>query len=162
MRGSRSSAIGKEPRGRSSDFPGRRSRIARVTAAGLCRTLTGFPDSPVGLATSGHLGAVAVTIASRSVPPDLSPLDGPPHASERGAAPRRVDVVGIGADGWSSLAEASRALVAEASVVLGSARQLALLPAVEGQRRRPWGRPFGASLPLTLAAHADDEVVVLA
>ncbi len=105
---------------------------------------------------------MAVTIASRSVPPDLSPLDGPPHASERGAAPRRVDIVGIGADGWSSLAEASRALVGEASVVLGSARQLALLPVVEGQRRRPWGRPFGDSLLRTLAAHADDEVVVLA
>ncbi len=33
-------------RGRSSDLPGHSWRSARFTAAGLCRSLTGFPDSP--------------------------------------------------------------------------------------------------------------------
>ena len=54
-------------RGRSSDFPAHPG-VGRVTAAGLCRTLTGFPDSPVGSAsrpTSGHLVPVGVTLAAR-------------------------------------------------------------------------------------------------
>ncbi|MEO9325301.1 precorrin-6y C5,15-methyltransferase (decarboxylating) subunit CbiE [Nocardioides sp. C4-1] len=57
-------------------------------------------------------------------------------------AARRVTVVGIGADGWAGLTEAARSVVLDAPVVVGSRRQLALLPDVEGQERRAWPSPF--------------------
>jgi len=74
----------------------------------------------------------------------------------------RVVVVGVGADGWDGLPEPVRQRVTAAPVVLGSSRQLALLPRVEGQRREAWGRPFGESLVELVATHAADEPVVLA
>lgn len=73
--------------------------------------------------------------------------------------PSAVTVVGVGADGWPGLPEASRERVLAAPVVVGSARQLALLPEVEGQERRTWPTPFA------LAAVEDPDgraVVVLA
>ena len=112
----------------------------RVTAAGLCRTLTGFPDSPQDGAPRG----CAVTIASRLVPASL---------------PSRVSVVGLGADGWSGLGEAARARVAAAEVVIGSTRQVSLLPPGEGQERRVWPSPLSYDL---LGDHAGRDVVVLA
>ena len=48
-----------------------------------------------------------------------------------------VTVVGLGADGWPGLSEISRTAVLEAELVVGSARQLALLPAVAGQQSQP-------------------------
>lgn len=54
----------------------------------------------------------------------------------------RATVVGIGADGWPGLAAAARELVASAAVVVGGERHLDLLPAVPGQRRVAWPRPF--------------------
>jgi precorrin-6Y C5,15-methyltransferase (decarboxylating) len=50
-------------------------------------------------------------------------------------------VVGIGADGWAGLGEAARAAVLAAEVVVGSQRQLALLPAIKAERR-PWPSPI--------------------
>ena len=50
-------------------------------------------------------------------------------------------VVGIGADGWAGLGEAARAAVLAAEVIVGSQRQLALLP-TSAAERRPWPSPI--------------------
>jgi precorrin-6B C5,15-methyltransferase / cobalt-precorrin-6B C5,C15-methyltransferase len=71
-------------------------------------------------------------------------------------------VVGIGADGWNGLAPASRAEVERAEVLLGSARQLDLVPPAVGARRVPWPSPLSESLPGLLEEHAGRAVVVLA
>ena len=52
-----------------------------------------------------------------------------------------IVVVGIGADGWAGLAEPARAAVLAADVIVGSQRQLALLPE-SGAARRPWPSPI--------------------
>lgn len=72
-----------------------------------------------------------------------------------------VTVVGVGADGWAGLPEASRELVRGARTLLGGTRHLAGVPAVDGQDRLPWPSPLRENLPGLLAgAHAP--VVVLA
>lgn len=74
-----------------------------------------------------------------------------------------LTVVGVGADGWEGLPGPSRSLVLGASVLLGGARHLDLVPAVEGQVRRPWPSPLRAGLPDLLASlPADGGVVALA
>ncbi|GGM09179.1 precorrin-6y C5,15-methyltransferase (decarboxylating) subunit CbiE [Dactylosporangium sucinum] len=72
-----------------------------------------------------------------------------------------VTVVGIGADGYDGLTAAGRDALAAAEVVLGSARQLGLLPA-GGQRRVAWPSPLVPALPGLLAAHHGRRVCVLA
>lgn len=52
-----------------------------------------------------------------------------------------VTVVGIGADGWRGLGEPARAAVRAAPLLIGSDRQLALLPPTGGVRR-PWPSPM--------------------
>ena len=56
-------------------------------------------------------------------------------------APAPLVVVGIGPDGWAGLGEAARAAVLGAREIVGSARQLALLPDT-GAARRPWPSPI--------------------
>ncbi|RDI50929.1 precorrin-6y C5,15-methyltransferase (decarboxylating) subunit CbiE [Nocardia mexicana] len=74
-----------------------------------------------------------------------------------------VAVVGIGADGWGGLGELSRSAIADAEVILGSARQLALVPEEVSQpRRRAWPSPLLPALPELLAAHRGSRVCVLA
>ncbi len=73
-----------------------------------------------------------------------------------------VTVVGVGADGWSGLAEPARAALAEAEVVLGGARQLALVPPELPGRRVAWPSPMMPALPGLLAEHASVRLVVLA
>ncbi len=58
--------------------------------------------------------------------------------------PARLVVVGIGADGWAGLGDATRAAVLASSEVVGSARQLALLPDDAKATRRPWPSPIDA------------------
>jgi precorrin-6Y C5,15-methyltransferase (decarboxylating) len=53
-----------------------------------------------------------------------------------------IAVVGIGADGWPGLSESARAAVARATTVVGSERQLALLPANLTAERRPFPSPL--------------------
>jgi len=62
-------------------------------------------------------------------------------ASEDASAAAPLVVVGIGADGWAGLGEAARAAVLAADAVVGSARQLALLPEIDAARR-PWPSPM--------------------
>lgn len=52
-----------------------------------------------------------------------------------------IDVVGIGADGWDGLSDATRAIVERADVVFGSARQLDSVP-VPDARKRQWASPM--------------------
>ncbi|KRC48723.1 MULTISPECIES: precorrin-6y C5,15-methyltransferase (decarboxylating) subunit CbiE [unclassified Nocardioides] len=71
----------------------------------------------------------------------------------------RITVVGIGADGH--LPPASAALVADAEVLLGGERHLALVPDVPGQDRHAWPRPL-TSLATFLGEHEGRRVVALA
>ncbi|GAB7052052.1 precorrin-6y C5,15-methyltransferase (decarboxylating) subunit CbiE [Catenuloplanes indicus] len=73
-----------------------------------------------------------------------------------------VTVVGIGADGWDGLGPAGRAAVADADVLLGGDRQLALIPAEVTARRVSWPSPLRPALPGLLASFADRVVCVLA
>lgn len=58
-----------------------------------------------------------------------------------------ITVVGIGADGWTGLGDTARAALRSAPLVVGSARQLGLLPAAEvAGLRRAWPSPMDALL----------------
>ncbi|PXY26990.1 precorrin-6y C5,15-methyltransferase (decarboxylating) subunit CbiE [Prauserella muralis] len=72
-----------------------------------------------------------------------------------------IVVVGIGADGWSGLPEASRAEIAGCEVLLGGRRQLDLVPD-GGYAKRPWPSPLLPALDGLLAEHAGRRVCVLA
>jgi len=52
-----------------------------------------------------------------------------------------VTVVGIGADGWAGLGERAREAIRAAPLLVGSARQLSLLPPTSGARRT-WPSPI--------------------
>ena len=71
-----------------------------------------------------------------------------------------IAVVGIGADGWAGLSPVARAAVREAEVLIGSARQLAL---VESDATKvTWPSPMLPAIPGLLAEHAGRRVCVLA
>lgn len=76
--------------------------------------------------------------------------------------PPPVTVVGIGADGWAGLAAPGRAAVADATVLLGGERHLAMVPAEIGAERVAWPSPLLPALPGLLAAHAGRGLCVLA
>ncbi|MFE6737177.1 precorrin-6y C5,15-methyltransferase (decarboxylating) subunit CbiE [Streptomyces tubercidicus] len=78
------------------------------------------------------------------------------------AAPEPLSVVGIGADGWDGLPAASRQALCAAEVLIGGARQLALLPAECTGERVPWPSPLRPAVPGLLAAYAGRRVCVLA
>jgi precorrin-6Y C5,15-methyltransferase (decarboxylating) len=69
-------------------------------------------------------------------------------------------VVGIGADGWAGLGERARGAVLEAETIVGSARQLAMLPET-GAAHRPWPSPIDP-LVEELIARDEGSVCVLA
>ena len=76
----------------------------------------------------------------------------------------RLTVVGVGADGWAGLGAAARAAIGGASLVVGSARQLELLPAdatAPGATRRAWPSPLAPMLD-ALAAGAHGDATILA
>jgi precorrin-6Y C5,15-methyltransferase (decarboxylating) len=73
-----------------------------------------------------------------------------------------VVVVGIGADGWAGLAPASCAEVERADVLVGSARQLALVPSSVPAERVPWPSPMSEALPGLVEHYAGRALVVLA
>jgi precorrin-6B C5,15-methyltransferase / cobalt-precorrin-6B C5,C15-methyltransferase len=73
-----------------------------------------------------------------------------------------VTVVGIGADGWPGLPPRSRAAIEQAGVLVGSPRQLSLMPEAVTGRRVPLPSPLLPGLPDLIAAHAGAALVVLA
>lgn len=72
-----------------------------------------------------------------------------------------IEVVGIPASGWTSLGEPEREVVASAEVLIGSSRQLDLVPAGPAERRE-WPRPLGPGIADFLASYEGRRVVVLA
>ncbi|MFC8914195.1 precorrin-6y C5,15-methyltransferase (decarboxylating) subunit CbiE [Streptomyces sp. NPDC057116] len=80
------------------------------------------------------------------------------------ASPEPVTVVGVGADGWAGLPDASRAALRAADAVIGGDRQLALLPADCAAERVAWPSPLRPAVPRLLAEHRRDgrRVAVLA
>ncbi|MBO3749637.1 precorrin-6y C5,15-methyltransferase (decarboxylating) subunit CbiE [Streptosporangiaceae bacterium NEAU-GS5] len=72
-----------------------------------------------------------------------------------------ITVVGIGADGWAGLPEPSRAAIAAAEVLIGSDRQLDLVPA-SGAERVPLPNPLLPSLPGLIKTYTYKRLVVLA
>jgi precorrin-6Y C5,15-methyltransferase (decarboxylating) len=72
----------------------------------------------------------------------------------------RIVVVGIGADGWTGLAEPARAAILAAEEVIGSERQLATLPD-DAPPRTPWPSPMGPLLG-ELSTRASGNICVLA
>ncbi|MFZ3595611.1 precorrin-6y C5,15-methyltransferase (decarboxylating) subunit CbiE [Streptomyces sp. BH104] len=73
-----------------------------------------------------------------------------------------VTVVGIGADGWPGLPEASREALRAADAVVGGPRQLDLLPPQCPGERVPWPSPLRRAVPGLLARHKGRRVAVLA
>ncbi len=73
-----------------------------------------------------------------------------------------VTVVGIGADGWDGLSPAARGAVSAADVLMGSTRQLALVPAGVAAERIAWPSPLSEALPGLLDEHRGRRVCVLA
>ncbi|MEU4448146.1 precorrin-6y C5,15-methyltransferase (decarboxylating) subunit CbiE [Actinosynnema sp. NPDC050801] len=71
-----------------------------------------------------------------------------------------VTVVGIGADGWDGLPPASRHEIAACEVLMGSTRQLDLVPGAF--ERVPWPSPLVPALPGLLARYEGRRVGVLA
>jgi precorrin-6Y C5,15-methyltransferase (decarboxylating) len=76
--------------------------------------------------------------------------------------PEAIVVVGIGADGWDGLPPASRTEIERAEVLVGSARQLSLVPAEVTAQRVPWPSPLSEALPGLFEGHAGRALVVLA
>lgn len=71
-------------------------------------------------------------------------------------------MVGIGADGWEGLAPDAAAAIGEAGVLLGSERQLELVPARIAARRVAWPSPLLPALSGLLEEHAGAGLCVLA
>lgn len=72
-----------------------------------------------------------------------------------------IEVVGIPASGWTSLGDPEREVVASADVLLGSRRQLDLVPDGPAERH-DWPRPLRPGLADFLARYEGRRVVVLA
>jgi precorrin-6Y C5,15-methyltransferase (decarboxylating) len=72
-----------------------------------------------------------------------------------------LTVVGIGADGWKGLAPVAQDAVRAAEVLMGSARQLALVPDSDA-KRIAWPSPLSESLPGLLEEYRGRRVCVLA
>ncbi len=67
----------------------------------------------------------------------------------------RLTVVGIGADGWSGLSLTAREALRRAETIVGSERQLSLLPRELPGARRPWPSPIKPLLEELIAAVED-------
>ncbi|MFG1988433.1 precorrin-6y C5,15-methyltransferase (decarboxylating) subunit CbiE [Actinoplanes sp. NPDC048988] len=80
----------------------------------------------------------------------------------RDGNPDLVTVVGIGAGGWDDLSRTSRSALTEARVILGSSRQLELLPPAVPAERVAWPSPLVPALPGLFEEHAGPGVCVLA
>lgn len=73
-----------------------------------------------------------------------------------------IEVIGLSARGWSDLPDRLRTLIQQAEVLLGSPRQLSLIPQFSDQQRLPWPSPLREGLPRLLSEVARSRVVALA
>nr|WP_198152062.1 precorrin-6y C5,15-methyltransferase (decarboxylating) subunit CbiE [Kibdelosporangium sp. MJ126-NF4]CEL23557.1 Cobalt-precorrin-6y C5-methyltransferase / Cobalt-precorrin-6y C15-methyltransferase [decarboxylating] [Kibdelosporangium sp. MJ126-NF4]CTQ89171.1 Cobalt-precorrin-6y C5-methyltransferase (EC 2.1.1.-) / Cobalt-precorrin-6y C15-methyltransferase [decarboxylating] (EC 2.1.1.-) [Kibdelosporangium sp. MJ126-NF4] len=73
-----------------------------------------------------------------------------------------VTVVGIGAEGWDGLTAVARQALRDAEVLLGSTRQLELVPREVTAERVAWPSPMMPAVPELLAKYQDRELCVLA
>ena len=73
-----------------------------------------------------------------------------------------VTVAGIGADGWPGLSPLSKAAIEQADVIVGSPRQLALLPQSVPGERAPLPSPLLPGLPDLIRERGRGSLVVLA
>jgi precorrin-6B C5,15-methyltransferase / cobalt-precorrin-6B C5,C15-methyltransferase len=73
-----------------------------------------------------------------------------------------IEVIGLSARGWSDLPDRLRTLIQRAEVLLGSPRQLSLIPQFSDQQRLPWPSPLREELPRLLSEVARSRVVALA
>ncbi|WP_235926263.1 precorrin-6y C5,15-methyltransferase (decarboxylating) subunit CbiE [Actinokineospora pegani] len=73
-----------------------------------------------------------------------------------------MTVVGVGADGWTGLVPAARAALLAARVVVGSPRQLGLLPPEVAAERVAWPTPLLPAVEPLVAAHEGTVMCVLA
>lgn len=83
--------------------------------------------------------------ADAPTPTSGATADAPASAASPALTSSRAPlaVVGIGADGWAGLGEPARAALQAARTIVGSARQLGLLPAELQAQRRAWPSPIG-------------------
>jgi precorrin-6Y C5,15-methyltransferase (decarboxylating) len=82
------------------------------------------------------------------------------HERKGGALSTPIVVVGIGADGWSGLGDRAREAILAAEEIVGSARQLALLPPTPA-RTRAWPSPIDPLID-ELASRTSGRTCVLA
>lgn len=75
---------------------------------------------------------------------------------------RPVTVVGIGAEGWDGLTAVSRQALVEAEILVGSKRQLDLVPPDVSAERVTWPSPMMPAVPGLLETYRDRVVCVLA
>jgi precorrin-6Y C5,15-methyltransferase (decarboxylating) len=81
--------------------------------------------------------------------------------SAGGQQARWLAIVGIGEDGVEGLSPAARALIANAKLVIGGKRHLALADGLPSGERKAWPSPIAESIPAILA-HRGEPVAVLA
>jgi precorrin-6Y C5,15-methyltransferase (decarboxylating) len=79
----------------------------------------------------------------------------------RWPAMKWLAIVGIGEDGAEGLSPAARALIANAKLVIGGRRHLALADGLRSGERMPWPSPIAEAVPAILA-HRGEPVAVLA
>lgn len=137
---------------------------AGVAGRFAAQRLTSQAVSEQAGSESEQAGSGSVSVPdhpSGSAAPSAAPSEAASAGAIRGAS---VTVIGIGADGWDGLSPAARRALAAARVILGSRRQLDLLPepgapaepgaaAVVVGRRIPWPSPLLPALPGLLAEH---------
>lgn len=73
-----------------------------------------------------------------------------------------LTVVGIGASGWAGLSPQARDVIAAAEILVGSERQLDLVPDTVPAERVPWPHPLRSALPGLLERHGKRRICVLA
>jgi precorrin-6Y C5,15-methyltransferase (decarboxylating) len=73
-----------------------------------------------------------------------------------------IEVIGLSARGWIDLPERLRDMIQDAEVLVGSPRQLDLIPQFSGQQRLPYPSPLREALPALLREVSRWRVVALA
>ena len=73
---------------------------------------------------------------------------------------RWLSIVGIGEDGVEGLSAGARTLIAQATMVVGGARHLALADGLIRGIRLPWPSPISDAFPTILAARGKSVVVL--